>query len=107
MFDLYDITNEESLYLKSFFLSLFLIVMSKISMIRPGLPTPFPSVVFFSAELKVTVIPPFAGVAVVNMTAVKAVVGAKVVTIIHGVVVGLSVGVVTVEELVCAGVCVL
>jgi hypothetical protein len=41
------------------------------------------------------------------MTAVKAVVGAKVVTIIHGVVVGLSVGVVTVEELVCAGVCVL
>lgn len=103
--DLYESTNEESLNLNSFFLSLFLIVISRISIMRPGLPIPFPSDAFFTAELRVTVKTSVDGAPVVEMAAAGAVAGACVAMSVSGMVVGLTVyeGVVRVGELPCAG----
>jgi len=63
-----------------------------------------PRVIFFTAELSVTVKPLLMGVSVVDMIAVGAVVGAIVIAIVTGAVVGLRVcpGVVILGGLVCA-----
>jgi len=76
-------------------------VTSKTRKIFPGLLVDFPITVFLTAELMVTVKPLVIGVAVVDMIAVGAVVGAKVVSVVPGTVVRLSVGVVIVGELLC------
>jgi hypothetical protein len=100
--DLYESTNEESVYLKSFLLSLFLMVISRISKTRPALPTPFWREVFFSAELRVTVRRSCAGFDVVERGTVVVLVSARVVLSDSGTAVGLNVGkgVVTTGELV-------
>lgn len=81
-------------------------VTSNTRKILPGFGLNSPSAVFFTAELIVTLNPPFAGVPVVVTTAVGAAVGGNVVTSVSGAVVGFRVcaGVVTVGELLCGAV---
>ena len=78
-------------------------VISRISMIRPGLPILFPSETVFSAELRVTVKTSFVGVPVTGMVAAIAVVCTRGVIRVSGTVVGLMVcdSVVIVGELLC------
>lgn len=81
-------------------------VISNTTKIRPGLPILFPSETVFSAELRETVKTPFAGVPVIEMVAVGAVVGTRGGTRVSETVAGLKVweGVVIGGELLCADV---
>jgi len=100
VFRLSESAIEAVVYSKSLFLSLFWMVTSNTRKIIPGFGLNSPSAVFFTAELTVTLKPPFGGVPVVVTTAVGADAGASVVTRVSGTVVGFRVcaGVVTVGE---------